>query len=91
MKLTKKRVAELLRSKKKFQEWAIETYIKNYYASKDISFIKINRPKNIHPDIKGIPLINFDAEYYDSFNKTRWKINFLLTNNCVRQILKEMK
>lgn len=67
--MKKELIKELLRNKKKFQEWAIKTYIKNYYSSKDISFVKICRPSNIHPDVKGIPLLNFDVEYYSSFPK----------------------
>ena len=88
-----KKIELLLHNKKEFQKWALPTYVKHYYSYDKIVFDKLKHPPKVKKIINLNTLLNFDAHYYlfedDGFKK-RWKLNFLIANTCVRNVLKEI-
>jgi len=92
------KIEKLLRSRKEFQKWAVNLYVRDYYVCKEIMFDKIKHPPKVSKDVPLNTLLNFDAHYcklngtLDEFTEIerRWKLNFLVANNCVRKALKEI-
>lgn len=81
---------KILKDDKAFQKWAIQNYVKDYYEEPKNKFLGIKRPENVAPEFRGIPNLNFDAEYENKEFKERWKINFLVANSCVKKALKKV-
>jgi hypothetical protein len=89
------KIEKLLRSRKEFQKWAVNLYVRDYYVCKEIMFDKIKHPPKVSKDVPLNTLLNFDAHYCktdDGFTEIekRWKLNFLVANTCVRKALKEI-